>query len=53
MHHDAFNGDADGLCSLVRPRLARPRESVPVTGVKRDVAAPRRAHAVLSPAGAV
>jgi hypothetical protein len=35
-HFDAFNGDADGLCSLVQLRLDRPRESVLVTGVKRD-----------------
>jgi hypothetical protein len=35
-HYDVFNGDADGLCSLVQLRLDRPRESTLVTGVKRD-----------------
>ncbi|HEX4985826.1 MAG TPA: acetyltransferase [Burkholderiales bacterium] len=36
--YDIFNGDADGLCALHQLRLAEPRESVLVTGVKRDVA---------------
>ncbi|PID60384.1 MAG: acetyltransferase [Gammaproteobacteria bacterium] len=36
-HYDAFNGDADGICSLHQLRLAEPRESVLVTGVKRDI----------------
>lgn len=35
---DVFNGDADGLCALHQLRLAEPRDSVLVTGVKRDVA---------------
>lgn len=34
---DAFNGDADGICSLVQLRLAEPRESQLITGVKRDI----------------
>jgi hypothetical protein len=34
---DAFNGDADGLCALVQLRLADPRPSTIVTGVKRDI----------------
>lgn len=34
---DVFNGDADGICSLVQLRLAEPRESVLVTGIKRDI----------------
>ncbi|MEX0614825.1 MAG: DHH family phosphoesterase, partial [Methylophaga sp.] len=34
---DVFNGDADGICALVQLRLAAPRESVLVTGVKRDI----------------
>jgi hypothetical protein len=38
MHFDVFNGDADGLCSIVQLRLAHARDSVFVTGVKRDVA---------------
>ncbi|MGB0866211.1 MAG: acetyltransferase [Granulosicoccaceae bacterium] len=37
-HYDVFNGDADGLCALHQLRLAEPRESVLVTGVKRDIA---------------
>ena len=34
---DAFNGDADGICSLHQLRLAQPRENILVTGVKRDI----------------
>ena len=34
---DVFNGDADGICSLVQLRLAEPRKSRLVTGVKRDI----------------
>lgn len=34
---DVFNGDADGICSLVQLRLAEPRESQLVTGIKRDI----------------
>ena len=41
-HFDVFNGDADGLCALRQLRLASPRESVLVTGVKRDIALLRR-----------
>lgn len=37
-HYDVFNGDADGLCALHQLRLADPRESTLVTGVKRDIA---------------
>jgi hypothetical protein len=37
MHYDVFNGDADGICALHQLRLAYPRESVLVTGVKRDI----------------
>lgn len=36
--YDVFNGDADGICSLVQLRLAEPREAEIVTGVKRDIA---------------
>ena len=36
-HYDVFNGDADGICALHQLRLAHPRESVLVTGVKRDI----------------
>ena len=34
---DVFNGDADGICSLHQLRLSNPRESVLITGVKRDI----------------
>jgi hypothetical protein len=37
-HFDAFNGDADGICALQQLRLANPKESILVTGVKRDIA---------------
>lgn len=36
-YFDVFNGDADGICALVQLRLAAPRESVLVTGIKRDI----------------
>jgi hypothetical protein len=35
---DIFNGDADGICALTQLRLAEPRNSRLVTGVKRDIA---------------
>jgi hypothetical protein len=35
-HFDVFNGDADGICSLLQLRLAAPIDSVLVTGVKCD-----------------
>src|SRR6185295_2164578 len=35
--YDIFNGDADGICALQQLRLADPRESILVTGVKRDI----------------
>ncbi|NRA41770.1 MAG: DHH family phosphoesterase [Pseudomonadales bacterium] len=37
MYYDVFNGDADGICALVQLRLAEPRTSQLVTGVKRDI----------------
>jgi len=37
MHFDVFNGDADGIIALVQLRLAQPKESILVTGVKRDI----------------
>src|SRR5688572_4499304 len=37
-YYDVFNGDADGICALHQLRLADPRESVLVTGLKRDTA---------------
>ncbi|MCG9684650.1 DHH family phosphoesterase [Vibrio sp. Isolate23] len=38
MHYDVFNGDADGIISLLQLRLAEPKESTLITGVKRDIA---------------
>lgn len=35
--YDLFNGDADGICSLVQLRLAEPRDAKLVTGIKRDI----------------
>ena len=37
-HFDVFNGDADGMCALHQLRLAEPRDSVLVTGLKREIA---------------
>ena len=37
MHYDVFNGDADGICSLIQLRLFNPKNSKLITGVKRDV----------------
>jgi len=36
-HFDVFNGDADGICALTQLRLAEPKDSTLVTGVKRDI----------------
>lgn len=44
-HFDVFNGDADGICALHQLRLADPRESILVTGVKRDIALLERVNA--------
>ena len=35
--YDVFNGDADGILALVQLRLAEPKESTLITGVKRDI----------------
>lgn len=37
MHYDVFNGDADGICALHQLRLADPKPSRIITGVKRDI----------------
>lgn len=37
MHYDVFNGDADGIIALLQLRLAEPKDSTLVTGVKRDI----------------
>jgi oligoribonuclease NrnB/cAMP/cGMP phosphodiesterase (DHH superfamily) len=34
---DVFNGYADGICALVQLRLAKPRPSQLVTGIKRNI----------------
>jgi hypothetical protein len=44
-HFDVFNGDADGLCALHQLRLAEPRDSVLVTGLKREIALAGRVDA--------
>lgn len=43
--YDIFNGDADGICALQQLRLAQPRESQLITGVKRDIALVTRVSA--------
>ncbi len=37
MHYDVFNGDADGIIALLQLRLSEPKDSVLITGVKRDI----------------
>lgn len=37
MHYDVFNGDADGILSLLQLRLHDSRSSTLITGVKRDI----------------
>ena len=37
-YYDVFNGDADGILSLLQLRQVEPRDSVLMTGVKRDIA---------------
>ncbi|WP_085298047.1 acetyltransferase [Cognaticolwellia mytili] len=37
MHFDVFNGDADGIIALLQLRLAEPKKSTLITGVKRDI----------------
>lgn len=37
MHYDVFNGDADGIIALLQLRLAEPKQSRLITGVKRDI----------------
>ena len=45
MHHDVFNGDADGLCALTQLRLENPCESKLITGIKRDISLLGRVNA--------
>jgi len=44
-YFDVFNGDADGICALQQLRLAEPRSTTLVTGVKRDIGLLRRVDA--------
>ncbi|MFC5076328.1 hypothetical protein VTH8203_01089 [Vibrio thalassae] len=37
-HYDVFNGDADGILSLLQLRLAHPKETRLISGIKRDIA---------------
>lgn len=37
MHFDVFNGDADGIIALLQLRLAQPKQSTLITGIKRDI----------------
>lgn len=37
MHYDVFNGDADGIIALLQLRLAEPKDSTLITGIKRDI----------------
>ena len=38
MHFDVFNGDADGICSMIQLRLADPQpDAMVVTGPKREI----------------
>jgi hypothetical protein len=42
---DVFNGDADGICALHQLRLADPRKSKLISGVKRDISLLQRVRA--------
>ena len=35
--YDVFNGDADGICALQQLRLQEPRDSILISGMKRDI----------------
>ncbi len=48
--YDVFNGDADGLCAVHQWRLADPRDSVRVTGAKREIDLLGRIAAAVRPA---
>ena len=45
MHYDVFNGDADGILALLQLRLADPKDSKFITGVKRDISLLRQVDA--------
>ena len=44
-NYDVFNGDADGICSLIQLRLDKPLDSHLITGVKRDIALLKQVNA--------
>ncbi len=50
-YYDIFNGDADGLCALHQLRLAQPRHSERITGVKRDIKLLERVELLQAQAG--
>ena len=50
-YYDIFNGDADGICALHQLRLAQPRHSELITGVKRDIQLLGRAELLAAQAG--
>lgn len=37
MHYDVFNGDADGILSLIQLRKHEPKNSILITEVKRNI----------------
>ena len=45
MQFDVYNGDADGICSLLQLRLENPLTTERVTGVKQDIALLERVQA--------
>jgi hypothetical protein len=45
MNYDIFNGDADGIIALLQLRLAEPKDSELITGVKRDISLLRKVTA--------
>ncbi len=52
MDIDIFNGDADGIAALHQLRLADPRESILISGVKRDIRLLDKVFAIPEHAGA-
>jgi len=44
-YFDVFNGDADGICALHQMRLAEPKASTLITGVKRDISLLKKVQA--------
>ncbi|MCP4237929.1 MAG: hypothetical protein GY770_30920 [Aestuariibacter sp.] len=36
-NYDVFNGDADGICALQQLRLQSPKESIRISGLKREI----------------